>query len=317
MSVVRHPSFAKVLLSLILFLPLSRTAHTQNITPGAQQELVVLTATVKNRDGNLIMGVPREQFQLFDEKDPRTIELFESADVPLSIAILIDTSASMEMYQVKDVARAGPVGRAIQRLLELSNADNEYFLMTFDATAQLVADWSNAQALLNTKTTLTYQKKNTALYDACMAAMQKLQTAHTNRRVLIIVSDGQENSSRNNFAQLRESVKRSDIALYAFAPLPPKDVDSAFGMEGRGILQEVAEITGGAAFFPEDENNLQQAFEFLSNELRHQYRLGFTVAKSSDAGRWHRLKVKIVQRPNGPEQFSRLSVRTRPGYYGP
>jgi Ca-activated chloride channel family protein len=322
----RHLLFPTLLFLLSTCLPfvgVSRSGRIDaaNDQTGAQsdeQQLVVLTATVKNKAGNFIMAVPRERFQVFDEKDERPIVSFENADVPLSIGILIDTSSSMEIYWLKNAAGDHPIGRAVQRLLETSNVDNEYFLMAFDKTPTLVADWAKAQVLLKTKPTLVYQKKYTALYDACVRAIEKLQTAPTGRRVLLVISDGQDNLSRTTFVQLRELLKRSDITLYAIGPLAPADVGSALGMEGGGILDELAEATGGEAFFPEGQKTLQEAFEFLSNELRHQYRLGFKVPKSSNAsGKWHRLKVKLTSKPNAPEQFSKLSVRTRPGYYVP
>lgn len=276
---------------------------------------MTLPVTVKNNAGNFIMGVPRESFHLFDEKDEQPIELFENSDAPSSIGILIDTSSSMQIYEVKDVARPGPVGEAVSRFLQLGNENNEYFIMTFDRAPHLVADWTSAKTLLNTRTTLTYQEQNTALYDACITAIDKLRSAHNPRRVLLLISDGEDNLSRNTFVQLRELLRHSDISLYAIGIMRPSNVGSALGLEGQGVLSELAAVTGAEAVFPEDKKKLQDVVEYLSIELRHQYRLGFRTAPSSTAAKWHRLKLKITPRPNAPEEFSKLTVRTRPGYF--
>src|SRR5947207_1718680 len=135
----------------------------QQSQPKSDAELRVLTVTVKNRAGHYVMGAPREAFELTDEKEKRPIEFFENLDTPVSIGILIDTSASMQTFELKEIARPAPIGDAIWRFLELSNGGNEYFLMAFDRTPRLLSDWTGSQALFASKTDIATQGRSTAL----------------------------------------------------------------------------------------------------------------------------------------------------------
>jgi len=289
--------------------------HAQNSSPVPNSHQVMLTATVRNKAGSFIAGLPREAFKLFDEKDERPVAFFENADSPWSIGIVVDNSSSMHLHEARAVGRPGPIGEAVSRFVELSNPDDEYFVMTFDTASQLAADWTSSKALLNSRFSLVNQGKNTALYDACLKAIEKLQAAHHARRALLLFSDGQDNASHSTFVQLRESLKRSDIYFEAIGLQTPSDVGSTLGMEGQGVLAELAEITGGEVLLPENNKKLSEAIEYLSNELRHQYRLGFLTDPSANAEKWRRLKIKVIPPAGSREEFKNLAVRSRSGYY--
>ncbi len=275
----------------------------------------MLTVTVRNGVGNYVMGVPRDAFELTDEKERRPIEFFENADTPVSIGILIDTSGSMQLSEVKESARPGPIGEAISRFLELSNPSNEYFLLAFDKTPRFLTDWTNGQALLAQKTDIGPSGHDTALYDACFAAIEKLRTGRYAKRVLILISDGQDNLSRHTFKQLRDLLRNSDIVIYGVGMSRPSDVGSTLGIEGAGIMTELAETTGGEALFAGDKKELGKAIESVTVQLRHQYRIGFRAVTSDPPNKWHRLKLKVNSSANAPKEFARLTVRTRQGYY--
>jgi len=287
----------------------------QNTSSRGEDDLIMLTVTVRNKAGNFVMGVPRQSFDLLDEKEARAIEFFENLDTPMSIGLLVDTSGSMQFFENKDLARAGPVGEMFSRFLELSNPANEYFVMAFDSTPRFLTDWKSGSELIAQKINLAPEKTNTALYDALLAGTDKFKSAHYSKRALIVVTDGQDNASRHTFIQLRESLRRSDISTYSLGIATPADVGSTLGMEGSGVLAEIAEVTGGEVIFPRDQKQMKQAIEALAIQLRHQYRLGFRPTQSSRPNQWHRLKLKVTARPNAPEEFSKLTVRSRPGYY--
>jgi len=261
------------------------------------------------------MGVPRDSFELTVEKERRPIEFFENADTPLSIGILIDTSGSMQLFENREIARPGPIGEAVSRFLELSNASNEYFLMAFDKTPRFLTDWTSGQALLTQKTDIARQGNDTSFYDACFAGVEKLQTSHYSKRVLILISDGVDNISRHTFKQLRELLKNSDVTIYGIGVIVPGDIGSSLGLEGSGIMMELAEISGGETFPSRVQKELRQAIESIAIQLRHQYRIGFVATGADPPNRWHRLKLKVTPSPNAPKQFSKLTVRTRQGYY--
>ena len=295
---------------------ISTTSSGQQKAPAISDgELTILTVTVRNSAGNYVMGVSREAFEITDEKEKRPIEFFENTDTPVSIGIVIDTSGSMQLFENREIARPGPIGEAISRFVELSNASNEYFLIAFDKTPRLLTDWMSGQALLAQKTNITRHGNDTSFYDACFAAVEKLQTSHYSKRALILISDGQDNLSRHTFKQLRELLRNSDVTIYGIGVIPPGDIGSSLGLEGSGIMMELAEISGGETFPSRIQKELRQAIEAISIQLRHPYRIGFVAASTGPPNKWHRLKLKVTPRAGASAEFSKLTVRTRQGYY--
>ena len=289
------------------------TAQTQTSQTQEAPGLTTLTVTVRNKTGNFIMGVSPDRFQLWDEKDERPIQFFENADTPMSIGILVDTSESVQAYEVKQLGRQEAIAEAIGRLLELSNPQNEYFLAGFDRTARTITDWTNDKTVLSNVSKLRSANKQTAFFDACLDAVGKFQTAHYSKRALIVFTDGQDNSSHRTFKNLREGLKHSDVVLHAIGVGPWTEMES-LGMESRGILLELSELTGGVPLFPPDLKKLQASVEFLAIELRNQYQIGFKPA-AGVPGKWRRIQVVIKPVPNPLEEFNNLTVRARTGYY--
>lgn len=300
-------------LFVIAFITIPTHSQQKGLTNTADG-LIMLSVTVRNGDGQNLNGLSREAFELVDEKKTRTIEFFENTDTPLSIGILIDTSESMRLFETRETSRA-KLGEAILHLLQLGNPNNEYFLASFDKVPRFLTDWKNSTELLAQKTDIIEANRDTALYDACLAALEKLTTAHHARRVLILISDGEDNVSHQTFVSLRQRLRDSDISLYAVGPVKPNDIGSSLGLEGAGILTELVETTGGEAFFPKNKKQLDAVMEQIALELRHKYRLGFRSDKAEATNKWHRLKVKIKLPPNLPAEFSKVIVRTRQGYY--
>ena len=303
--------------ALILFLPICsyNTAAQPQSTDRSGSDLIMLTVTVRIRSGEYATGLNRETFQILDEKEVRLIEFFEGGEDPCSVAILIDTSASMQLFESKDVARPAAIGEALSEIFQADVAGNEYFLAAFDRSLRFLTDWKSSHALLAEKTPVGQEGKNTAMYDACFAAIEKLGTGHHPRKVLILISDGEDNLSRHSFKELRELLKKSDVTLYAIGILTPTDVGSTLGMEGQGILAELSGVTGGQALFPPDKKELKQVMNLVVTQLRHQYRLGFQPNKSDGPNKWHRITVRIALPSNAPPEFRKLNIQTRQGYY--
>jgi Ca-activated chloride channel homolog len=313
-----RPFFGLVSSTLLftLFIPTPGLGQTKT-TAKSDADLIMMTATVRNSAGDYVMGVPREGFELVDEKEKRAIEYFESSDEPASIGILIDTSASIQFSEVREIGMQKPIGDAITRFLQLGNPGNEYFLMSFDRTSRVVTDWTSAQALLAQRPGIGPLGHNTALYDACFTAVEKFQTANHSKRVLILVSDGQDNLSRHTFNQLRGLLRKSDIVVCAITVGHSIDVGVILNTEGADIMAKIAETTGGEALLAGDAKELGTASEALSIQLRHQYRIGFRAAGKVPPNQWRRLKLRITPLANSAKEFRKLTVRTRRGYYTP
>jgi Ca-activated chloride channel family protein len=275
----------------------------------------MLTATVKTAAGNHAMRLPKEAFQVIDGDTLLDVDSLENGDYPASIGILIDTSRSAELFEPKRLDR---LGEAVKRLLEAGHQNNDYFVAAFDADLRILADWQSASTLLSEKVAIGPRKQNTAMYDACFGALEHFRTAKYDRKALIVVSDGQDNLSRHTFNQLRDLLKQMDVVFYGIlSPTQPSDVGSSLGTEGASILSELAQITAGADFSPHTDQELFQAFTTIVGEVRHQYRIRFSVDSSQPANKWHKIKVRVDPPPNAPVEFKKLKLRVRSGYYTP
>ncbi len=298
-----------LLLSLVAFTP--SIANSQSAA--TYSDLITLAVTVKNKRGNLVAGVPRESFEILDDKEARPIESFANEDSPVSIGLLVDTSGSMQFYENKDIARAAAIGDALSHFVEMSNPKSEFFVLAFDSTPRNLTDWKIGDELSSQKISISPQKKDTALYDAIIMGLDKFASAHYSRHVLILFTDGQDNNSKSTFMQVRERLKKSDISLYAIGIMTPSDVGSALGMEGEGILDELTAVSGGESLYPHDKKEMAGAIDAVASELRHQYRISFLAPRTKTD--WHRVRIKVTPRVNAPTEFKSLSARTRQGYY--
>ena len=303
-------SLVTVLSFLIVFSTTESASKPQQPGASSDAELVTITASVRDKKGGFVMGVPREYFSVVDGKTSRPIEDLQNADPPISLGLLVDTSYSMQQAQIKD--RTASVGSALARFIDLGHRDNEYFVVAFDKESRLLMDWQSGPALRASGIHAVKADRSTAFYDACFSAFEKLKTAKNARRALLIFSDGQDNASKHTFKELRDQLRDSDILFYAIGISFGADIGSSLGLEGASILKELAELTGGTAVFPIDGKELTAALELLAVEMRHQYRLAFRVPKS-EPGTWREIKLRVTA-PKDVAAFNDLKVKTRRGY---
>jgi len=287
------------------------------------KKAVTLTATVTDRSGNFVIGLAPEAFKIADVNlvHPPTLS---PDDEPLSVAILIDTSASMQDPEVKEVARANPIIEAVNRFLELSNPKNEYFVMTFDRVPQILLDWRQDKKLPLVDVLPATDKHLTALYDACSATLTKFKEAHHDKRAVLLFSDGLDSGSKTRYADLLRNLERTDVLVYALAPRAEHLTSDLKGIlwgmitrEGEQILGEMVQATGGFVYYPETRRELAAAAERIAVEMRHQYRLTFRAKSTgSQAATLQRTKLEVTIPANAPAEMRKLKVRTR-RYYAP
>jgi Ca-activated chloride channel family protein len=160
------------------------------------------------------------------------------------------------------------------------------------------------------KLTFVEAKGNTALYDACYLGIERVTRGAHQKRALLIISDGQDNSSRYTFGELRRLLKETDVLIYAVGIIEANSPGS-LDMGGQALLDELASVSGGRAFFPSTAAEMNEIFERIAIELRHQYSIGYKPKNFSNDGKWHRIKVK-VQSPRG---MPKLYVRAKEGYF--
>lgn len=270
-----------------------------------QVDLVTLTLTVTDYYGRYVSGLTKDSFTIFDENQEQEISFFSDTDAPVSIGILFDISGSMSGEKVAKARNA------LERFINTSHPNDEYFLIAFNSRAQLLLDRTRDGDAVLQKLTLVQPKNDTALYDACYLGVERVTRGVHPKKALLIISDGQDNSSRYNFKEVRRLMKESDVTIYSVGIMDGRDAGSMDGMQGRAFLDELANVTGGKSFYPETNVEMDEIFERIALELRHQYTIGYNPKNFQPDGKWHKVKVKVKP----PRGLPRLTVRSREGYY--
>lgn len=268
-------------------------------------DLVTFTVTVTDTYGRYVSGLNKNAFTVLDEKQPQDIAFFSDDDAPVSVGVLFDVSGSMSGDKIKRAREA------LSRFIQTSHNADEYFLIAFNSRAQLLLDKTRDGNAVLDKLTFVQTRNNTALYDACYLGVEKVQRGAHPKRALLLISDGQDNDSRYTFSEVRRLLKESDVVLYGIGILSGNDAGSGLGMEGQGILDELANVSGGKAFFPRTAAEMDDIFEQIALELRHQYSIGYKPPNFVNDGKWHHIKVKVTP----PRGLPRLFVRSKDGYY--
>ncbi|MBI2821044.1 MAG: VWA domain-containing protein [Acidobacteria bacterium] len=260
-------------------------------------EMVVVRAAVTDPLNRYVVGLEKEHFRIFDNKIEQSITHFASDDSPLSVGIVFDVSGSMS-------DNLGSAKSSVVRFLQQGTPQDEYFLVTFNERTALVQDFTGQSEDVRNRMSFVRAKGRTALYDAIYAGLQKLSEAHNDKKALIVITDGEDNSSRYTFSDVKEFAKESDAQIYAIGEKGNQGY-------GRALINELVSLTGGRAFFPNSLKSLDYYCDLIHTELRNQYVLGYIPSNASHDGKWRKLKVQL-QPPDG---LPRLNVRTREGYF--
>jgi Ca-activated chloride channel family protein len=268
-------------------------------------DLVTLTLTVTDLYGRYVSGLEKKAFTILDNNEEQQITFFSDTDAPISVGILFDVSGSMSGEKINKARKA------LERFINTSHPSDEYFLIAFNNRAQLLLDHSRDGEAVLRKLTLVEPKNNTALYDACYLGIERVTKGTRQKKALLIISDGQDNNSRYNFGEVRRLMKESDVTVYAVGINDANDAGSMLGMQGQSFLEELTSVTGGKAFFPQTSVEMDEIFERIALELRHQYSVGYTPRNFQPDGKWHKVKTKVKP----PRGLPRLTVRGREGYY--
>lgn len=269
----------------------------------AGTNLVTLNVTVTDSYGRYVTGLNKEHFEIYDDKVPQKIDFFADDDTPVSMGILFDISGSMK-------GRISRSHDALRRFCDTGHDLDEYFLVTFNNGARLTHDFTLDSSKITGSLALVEPKGQTALYDAAYIGVEKVRQGRYSRKAILLISDGQDNNSRYTLKELKQLLKEADVQLYAIGItniFAPRDLD----IEGQVILEELTRLTGGRAFFPNNEAELNEVITRIGLELRHQYSIGYEPTNNKIDTRWHKIQVKLKP----PKGMPSLTLRTREGYF--
>ena len=304
MSYQRIPAAALIL----LLVPLIRASSLQAQFPAVPQlnvdvDIVQVNATVTESERNRsVLGLNQEDFQIWEDKIEQTIKYFSSEDVPLSVGVILDISGSMK-------GKIDTAQSAAARFLKSGTREDEYFQIQFSDRLELTSDFTSDIGKLQSLLLVPSVKGSTALYDAVYLGLNKLRESHNQKKALLLITDGEDNHSRYSFSNVRDFIREQDVQMYAIGI-----VDPVTGV-GEDALLQLADITGGRAFFPTNVADLPDICRKIAAELKYQYVLGYQSTNRAKDGSWRKIRVKVTA-PEGSRATS-LDVRARPGYLAP
>jgi Ca-activated chloride channel family protein len=271
-------------------------------------ELVSLNVTVTDNTGRFVTGLNQEDFQVFEDGAKQDLTFFTRSQLPTALALLLDTSASMDTKL--GTAQEAAIGFA-KRLRTQDLAS----VIDFDSRVVILQPFSNDGAALEKAIRDTSAGGSTSLYNAVYIALNEMKKLRAKsvedirRQAIVVLSDGEDTSSLLPFEEVLELAKRSVTAIYAIG-LRSKEprVLSSFN-EADFVLKSLSHETGGRAFFPQAASELDAIYAQIGDELSSQYTLGYTSKSPRRNGAWRRIVLR-VNRPNA-------IPRTRQGYYAP
>ena len=276
------------------------SAQEPQTTIRTEVGLVNVVFTVIDKDGRPVPGLKADDFQVFDNKKPQKIEYFsdlgKSSDVPLTIALVIDTSGSVKDKLDYEKSTAAEFFKDILRPKK-----DLALIIQFDSEVNLVQDFTQSyNDLLNGLDSLR-AGNSTALFDAVYLAAEEKLKHETGRKVMVVITDGDDTSSKVRKEEALEAAQRSDVLIYGIGV---QTEDSSFR-----VLKKFAEETGGAFFSPHAKQaEIRDAFRSIREDIRGQYSLAYGLNAKKD-GSYHALDIRCT--------VGSVRVRARKGYYAP
>jgi Ca-activated chloride channel family protein len=267
-------------------------------------ELVSLTVTVTDSLDRLVAGLGKGNFEVYEDRVKQEISFFSYDDSPVNLGIIFDVSGSMKgkLDRARD---------ALKAFIQTSHSDDDFFLIGFNQRANLLAEFTDGDALAD-KLTLVDPGGQTALYDAAYLGIEKVKQGRHSRNAMLLISDGQDNSSRYTYGELRKRLREAGVQIYCIGIV---EMGGAAGgtldMQGQAILEEIAQTTGGKAFFPKSGAELEEITTRIALELRHQYSIGYSPTNVNHDGQWRKVKVSVKP----PKGWSNLKAQHKEGYY--
>jgi Ca-activated chloride channel family protein len=265
-------------------------------------DLVVLHVSVTDEHGQFVSGLKEGNFRVFEDNSEQKISVLRQEDAPVSMGLLIDNSGSM--FDKRDKVNA-----AALTFVKTSNPEDEVFVAHFNDQYYFDRDFTNDVGELKKALEQADPRSSTALYDATTTSLDRLKSGYLDKKVLLIVSDGEDNSSNHSLDSALQEAQRSSALIYAVGLLREEKPESA--ERDRQALLALTRATGGSALFPENLEEVESTCTQIARDIRHQYTLAYYPTNLRKDGSFRSVRVQIVPPPGS----GNISARTRTGYY--
>ncbi len=270
----------------------------------ATAELVLLDVSVKDATGMCVPGLGKNDFQMYEDGQLQTITQFSSDDVPVTVGLVVDTSGSMRTKHPEVVTAA-------VALIQASNQRDEVFVVNFNdrasfglpASIPFTDDIGKLRAALRASAA----EGRTALYDALVLSLNHVEDGKRDKKTIVLVSDGGDNSSRHKFEDVMQMVRESRATIYTIGLFDEDDTD-----RNPGLLGRLARISGGETFLPKELSEVVGICQRIAQDIRNRYTIGYVPVRSGEKGSLRKIRV-VARQSGGPK----LTVRTRNSYVLP
>jgi len=282
------------------------SAEKQGSTIKVQVNLVVLHTTVLDDRGRFADGLKQENFRVLEDKVEQKLSVFKREDLPVSMGLVIDNSGSMRDKRPR-------VNEAAITLVENSNPQDEAFVVNFndDFYLDLDKDFTNSVPELKEALERIDSRGSTALYDAIIGSIDHLKKASKDKRVLLVVTDGEDNTSRNSLEKTIREIQKTDTVIYTIGLLSQESKKNA--KRAKKALEEISLASGGLSYFPENVDDVHNICQQVAHDIRNQYTLAYYPTNSKRDGTFRAVQVEVIP----PHGRGKLVARTRNGYYAP
>jgi Ca-activated chloride channel family protein len=264
-----------------------------------ESDLVSLNVSVFDQEGRVVKGLPQSAFTVFEDNQKQQITVFRQEDVPISLGLVIDTSASM-------LNKRERVNSAALAMVKASNPNDEVFVISFSEEAFVTQDFTSDVKRLESSLHKMESRGETAMRDALSLGLDHLR-AHSkkDKRVLLVITDGEDNSSIQKQENLVRLAHLSNVIIYGIGILGSEQPDSA--QRAKASLEALTLATGGRSWFPNDVAEIEKITPEIAHEIRNQYVIGYIPENTASTGAFRAIRVEV----NVPK----ATARTRSGYY--
>ena len=270
----------------------------------SESELVVLHVNVFDGRSDAVANLPQTAFRVVEDGTPQTITFFNNVDVPVAVGLIIDNSGSM-------ITRRGMVLAGTRAFAHSSHDEDELFTIVFNEHVRFglpeTVPFTRSRPQVEASLTLFPTGGKTALHDAVISGLEHLQESTHQKRVLVVLTDGDDNASQHSEDNMLERARRSDALIYVVSTA---ELGSSVG--NPRLLKKLADSSGGVAYEPESEKEVVEAFTEIAQNIRRGYSIGYTPTNSAHDGRYRRVKIMV----NAPG-YRNLKVSARDGYLAP
>ena len=299
----------------------TRGNDSQPYTISTNVNLVVVPVTVTDRDHQFVSGLDATQFRVYEEGRPQMFSLFQPEDIPVTVGLVVDHSGSMG-------ERKTDVIEGAKAFVQASNPQDEEFVLNFTERVRLGlppnVPFTSSVDELTAALSAVPAGGMTALYDAIAVGLNHLRDAHKEKKVLIVITDGDgdDNASHYFFDQVLRMAQTLNVLIYAVGLFDTYQIDKARDSntakqfkqlfdQNKSLLKQFARETGGAAYFPGNSAEVIDVCKKIAEDIRHQYTLAYTP-KDDDRGGYRKIRVQVTGNRQG-----KVMVRSRSGYLLP